>query len=266
MRKNDLLNAWNRFTTICTRAALFGVLFFVTFQAHAGSVTLAWDPVPSSTLGGYMLHYGTSSRNYTAKVDVGNTTSRTVSNLTDGGKYYFAVTAYDKSRVDSGFSNEVVATVPSAVPVANFDASATSGNAPLSINFINSSTGNITSYAWTFGDGTTSTSQNPVHVYSAAGTYSVSLKVTGPGGTSTKTLASYVKVTAPATADATPPSVPGSLLATASGSTTINLWWNASTDDKGVTTTNSGGVSGSSNAAPLDQGNDSFDTLAPDKK
>ena len=38
------------------------------------------------------------------------------------------------------------------------------------------------------------------------------------------------------------------------------------TDDKGVTTTNSGGVSGSSNAAPLDQGNDSFDTLAPDKK
>jgi hypothetical protein len=38
------------------------------------------------------------------------------------------------------------------------------------------------------------------------------------------------------------------------------------TDDKGVTTTNSGGVSRSGNAAPLDQGNDSFDTVAPDKK
>jgi PKD repeat protein len=182
-----------------------------------------------------MLHYGTSSRSYTAQVDVGNTTSRTVSNLTDGSKYYFAVTAYDQSRVESGFSNEVVATVPSALPVANFSASTTTGTAPLSINFINSSTGNITSYAWTFGDGTTSTSPNPVHVYSTAGTYSVSLKVTGPGGTSTKTLASYVNVTAPATADLTPPSVPGSLVATASGSMTIDLQWNPSTDDKGVT-------------------------------
>jgi PKD repeat protein len=226
MHKNRLFYACSRFTAICTRAALFGVLFFTTFQAHAGSLTLAWDAVRSSALGGYTLHYGTSSRNYTAKVDVGNVTSRTVSNLTDGAKYYFAVTAYDKSHVESGFSNEVVATVPSAVPVANFSASATSGTAPLSINFINSSTGNITSYAWTFGDGTTSTSPNPVHVYSTAGTYSVSLKVTGPGGTSTKTLASYVKVTAPATADLTPPSVPGSLVATASGSTTIDLQWN----------------------------------------
>jgi PKD repeat protein len=182
-----------------------------------------------------MLHYGTSSRSYTAQVDVGNTTSRTVSNLTDGSKYYFAVTAYDQSRVESGFSNEVVATVPSALPVANFSASTTTGTAPLSINFINGSTGSITAYAWTFGDGTTSTSQNPVHVYSVAGTYTVSLKVTGPGGTSTKTLASYVKVTAPATADATPPSAPSSLVAAASGSTTINLKWNASSDDKGVT-------------------------------
>jgi PKD repeat protein len=113
--------------------------------------------------------------------------------------------------------------------------SSRTGTAPLSINFINSSTGSITAYAWTLGDGTTSTSQNPVHVYSVAGTYTVSLEVTGPGGTNTKTLASYVKVMAPAAADVTPPGAPSSVVARASGSTTINLKWNASTDDDGVT-------------------------------
>jgi PKD repeat protein len=65
-------------------------------------------------------------------------------------------------------------------------------------------------------------------VYSVAGTYTVSLEVTGPGGTNTKTLASYVKVVAPAAADATPLGAPSSVVATASGSTTINLKWNAS--------------------------------------
>jgi PKD repeat protein len=116
-----------------------------------------------------------------------------------------------------------------------YGTSSRTGTAPLSINFINSSTGSITAYAWTLGDGTTSTSQNPVHVYPGAGTYAVSLEVTGPGGTNTKTLASYVKLMAPAAVDATPPGAPSSVVARASGSTTINLKWNASTDDDGVT-------------------------------
>jgi len=47
--------------------------------------------------------------------------------------------------------------------------------------------GPITAWEWTFGDGGTSTDQNPSHTYDSAGTYSVSLKVTGtpPDGTST---------------------------------------------------------------------------------
>ena len=75
-----------------------------------------------------------------------------------------------------------------------YGTSSRTGTAPLSINFINSSTGSITAYAWTFGDGTTSTSQNPVHVYPVAGTYTVSLEVTGPGGTNTKTLQTIDKI------------------------------------------------------------------------
>ncbi|MFI4969546.1 MAG: pre-peptidase C-terminal domain-containing protein [Lysobacterales bacterium] len=72
-------------------------------------------------------------------------------------------------------------------PVAGFSFT-TSG---LVANFIDSSTdsdGTISSRAWTFGDGGTSTATNPSHTYAAAGTYSVSLKVTDNGGaTNTKT-------------------------------------------------------------------------------
>ena len=61
------------------------------------------------------------------------------------------------------------------------------------VSFTDSSTpgpsGPITAWAWTFGDGGTSTSQNPSHTYAAAGVYSVRLEVTGtsPDGTSAVT-------------------------------------------------------------------------------
>lgn len=57
----------------------------------------------------------------------------------------------------------------------------TSGCAPLFVAFRNySKYGN--QYFWTFGDGTTSTEQNPSKRYEKPGQYSVSLRVTGPGG------------------------------------------------------------------------------------
>lgn len=55
----------------------------------------------------------------------------------------------------------------------------------LAVSFINESSdsdGSIVSWNWTFGDGTSSTSQNPTHSYSAAGTYSVSLTVADDDG------------------------------------------------------------------------------------
>ncbi|MEO8676982.1 MAG: PKD domain-containing protein, partial [Casimicrobiaceae bacterium] len=119
-------------------------------------------------------------------------------------------------------------------PVASFGASATSGTAPLSINFVNSSSGTITSYAWTFGDGVTSNAQNPVHVYSSAGVYTVSLQVVGPLGSNTQTRTNYITVSAPAS-DTTPPTAPSALGASAASSSAINLFWNGATDNVGVT-------------------------------
>src|SRR5690242_18284221 len=87
-------------------ATLFILLLLVAARAFAGTATLAWDPVSSSALTGYVLYYGPTAGNYTSKIDVGNTTMRTVSNLTDGATYHFAVTAYDASHTESGFSND----------------------------------------------------------------------------------------------------------------------------------------------------------------
>jgi PKD repeat protein len=80
-------------------------------------------------------------------------------------------------------------------PTAGFSGTPTAGPAPLSVSFTDLSIGNITSWNWNFGDTTTSTTQNPSHVYSTSGFYTVSLTVTGPGGSDLHTITDYIEVT-----------------------------------------------------------------------
>ncbi|MDQ1275771.1 MAG: PGF-pre-PGF protein, partial [Euryarchaeota archaeon] len=74
------------------------------------------------------------------------------------------------------------------LPVANFNSNVTSGNAPLSVQFTDTSQ-YATGWEWDFeNDGTVDSSvQNPVHVYTAAGTYTVSLTASNVNGTASKT-------------------------------------------------------------------------------
>ena len=83
-------------------------------------------------------------------------------------------------------------------PVANFVGSPTSGMAPLTVNFTDQSTGDITEWLWDFGDTSpTNNEQNPTHNYDDSGIYTVSLTVTGPSGTDIETKTNYITVTAP---------------------------------------------------------------------
>jgi PKD repeat protein len=80
------------------------------------------------------------------------------------------------------------------LPAANFNVNYIPGCAPLVTNFINTST-NTVQWLWNFGDGTSSTLQNPSHTYSLPGNYTVSLIAFNSHGCSdTITFNSYIHV------------------------------------------------------------------------
>ena len=82
---------------------------------------------------------------------------------------------------------------------ANFTANVTYGPAPLAVRFTDTSTGGPTAWLWDFGDGNTSTVQNPIHTYTTPGTYTVSLTVTRAGASDTETKTGYITVTVSST-------------------------------------------------------------------
>jgi PKD repeat protein len=93
-------------------------------------------------------------------------------------------------------------TSPTATPAATATATATATPVPVSlaanfnwvengkggdVHFTDTSTGSPTSWSWVYGDGGTSTSQNPVHNFGKAASFDVTLTVTASGATSTIT-------------------------------------------------------------------------------
>jgi PKD repeat protein len=76
--------------------------------------------------------------------------------------------------------------------VANFTGIPREGNFPLNVNFTDISTGSPSSWSWTFGDGNTSTEQNPDFTYTSPGNYSVSLTVENAEESNTTTKDEYI--------------------------------------------------------------------------
>jgi hypothetical protein len=109
------------------RSAVRTLILLVTIWASefhpAFGVGLAWDPSPDTNVTGYTIYWGTNNGNtessaanatvdYTSRLDVGNQTTATLTNLTAGSTYHFVVTAYTADGVESLPSNEVIYTVP----------------------------------------------------------------------------------------------------------------------------------------------------------
>jgi formylglycine-generating enzyme required for sulfatase activity/PKD repeat protein len=80
---------------------------------------------------------------------------------------------------------------------AAFGQSPLAGIAPLTVAFNDTSAGTNQGWLWGFGDGTTSTERNPSHIYAARGAYTVSLTVSGTGGSDRVTVPDAVRVYAP---------------------------------------------------------------------
>ena len=103
-----------------------------------------------------------------------------------------ALTAYDVGSGDSsmpvpinisGGSIDIgqVRACQLSSPVAGFTYSVGNTSLPVTVSFTNTST-NATSWLWNFGDGTSSTLQNPTHSYASAGDFTIELKATGADG------------------------------------------------------------------------------------
>ena len=107
------------------------------------------------------------------------------------GNYTVNLTVANTNGTNSTFAKITI--LQSVLPVANFSSNVTKGYAPLSVQFSNLSE-NTTEWNWDFGDGTNSTNKDPIHIYSKAGKYNVTLTVKNVNGNNTTMKYSYIIV------------------------------------------------------------------------
>jgi gliding motility-associated-like protein len=86
-------------------------------------------------------------------------------------------------------------------PVASFSSNVTSGCSPLTVQFNDLSTNNPTSWAWDFGNGQTSSLQNPQATYNSPGSYTVTLIVKNAAGANAIRQTNYITVNTSPTAN-----------------------------------------------------------------
>ncbi|MDW5549086.1 PKD domain-containing protein [Methanosarcina sp.] len=91
--------------------------------------------------------------------------------------------------------NYIIVKTPAQKPIAAFSATPTSGKAPLTVAFTDTSTGTPTKWKWNFGDGTISREKNPKHQYLQEGKYKITFTVSNAAGSSTITKTNYIIVT-----------------------------------------------------------------------
>jgi PKD repeat protein len=114
------------------------------------------------------------------------------------GVYSVRLIASDQYTTNSLTKKDYITVVNT--PNADFTADATRGITPFNVHFSDKSTGNPTSWKWDFGDGATSTEQNPYHLYTTFGTsstnkYTVTLTAINANGDDKVTKVDYITVT-----------------------------------------------------------------------
>lgn len=137
-------------------------------------------------------------------IDGVNTTGQTNTTLTGitPGTYNVTVTkqgyetpANETVTVTSGATGSVTFALTPLAPHADFTATPVSGRTPLTVQFTDTTSGVVDTWAWNFGDGATSTGQHPSHTYTTAGTYTVTLTVENAAGDDTIARSGYITVT-----------------------------------------------------------------------
>jgi PKD repeat protein len=120
------------------------------------------------------------------------TTQSPVYEYTDEGTYTVSLTATNSAGSNTTYSTGYITVESIISPVVSFSADVKSGTVPFTVRFTDTSSYTPTSWEWSFGDGSSSTQENPVHTYTTAGSYSVTHTATNAGGSRTTTASSYI--------------------------------------------------------------------------
>ncbi|MEW6301935.1 MAG: PKD domain-containing protein [Verrucomicrobiota bacterium] len=172
----------------------------VTAPPQPQPVTAAFTAFPTSgraPLGVQFDDQSTGPVN-TWNWNFGDGTSATVRNpyhtYQSAGTFTATLTVTSGQR--SSVSRAITVAAPPPPLVADFTASSLLGVAPLPVTFTDQSTGNPTSWTWSFGDGGTSTLRNPAHTYVLPGSYTARLTVRNTAG-QTSSKSRVITVNAP---------------------------------------------------------------------
>lgn len=118
------------------------------------------------------------------------------------GTYNVKMTAADNNGSDT--ASKTITILPAPMPVADFEADTTHVAAGTNAKFYDLSTNSPNSWEWSFGDGITSTLQNPTHQYQSAGDYTVKLVINNNYGVDSVIKQDYIHIyQAPPVADFT---------------------------------------------------------------
>ena len=161
---------------------------------RSGSIPLGVQFTDQSSPGTYPI----TSWSWTFGDGATSTAENPSHTYTSAGSYTVSLTVTTAAGSDGETKSDYIVAVQP--PAADFEGSPRTGDQPLTVQFSDLSTEGsapITAWAWTFGDGGTSTAQNPSHTYLAAGTFAVALTVTTADGSDTTSKPAYITVSVP---------------------------------------------------------------------
>jgi hypothetical protein len=224
-------------------SAIIFLFFSNTQTLFAADALLTWSPNTEPDLGGYKIYYGAASGKYTTTIDVGNKTTYTLTGITTQ-TLCFALTAYDTSRNESGFSNEIcktfitdtVAPIISSVNVESI----LSASARIAWSTDEASDTKV-EYGLTSAYGLSTpidATLTLLHSRTLTGLVPATLyhyRVLSRDAAGNLSISQDRTFTTALLSDLLSPTVPGNLTGTAVSPSQINLSWTGSTDTVGVT-------------------------------